>query len=276
MKSNLKELNIHSIRNKQLEILSEVSNYCKNNDIPYFLTGGTLLGAIRHKGYIPWDDDIDIVIPRKYYDELVENFNIKNIKKLRLISFQNNKDFPYAYAKISDLDTVLIEEIDSKFQIGVNIDVFPLDNLPNDFNEIEKLNRYLKIFRSMLTIKNIKISCERRHYKNAVLFFLKILLKPISSKYIIANIDKLSKKYKNEDMSKYVAVLSLFTYGRGEIMERNFYKDSINYDFEDRKFEVPIGFDNILKNLYGDYNKLPPIEKQITHHKYKAYELVKE
>ncbi|MFR5682857.1 MAG: phosphorylcholine transferase LicD [Clostridia bacterium] len=122
-------MSLEEIKSIQLDILSQVANYCDRNGLRYFLAYGTLLGAVRHKGYIPWDDDIDIMMPRPDYMQFINSFNNEKCA-LRVGSHYLDKNYPYVIAKVYDTSTLCKENIDVEYSIGINIDVFPIDGLP--------------------------------------------------------------------------------------------------------------------------------------------------
>lgn len=126
----MKQINIDELKNIQVDILKKFHTYCVDKDINYFISCGTLIGAIRHKGYIPWDDDIDVQLPRKDYEVLIEEFNVSPPEDLRLRSLFSSKDYNLPYAKIENVKTCIIEYADSNVDIGVNIDIFPIDSIP--------------------------------------------------------------------------------------------------------------------------------------------------
>ena len=135
-----KEITDKELKKIQTEILKYVHDYCLKNNIKYWLDSGTLLGAIRHKGYIPWDDDIDIGMARDDYNKFLENFN-NTQSKYKCYSIENNNKFCYPYAKILDTSTILYEPDEKGIKLCVYIDLFPYDNAPNDEKIIKKMSK---------------------------------------------------------------------------------------------------------------------------------------
>ena len=114
-----------------MSMLKEIDSFCRTNGITYYLAFGTLLGAVRHQGFIPWDDDIDIMMPRKDYERFEQAFS--SVKNYRFLTKNNTENFPYPYGKVIDTRTVKKEPLRTRYQvIGLDIDVFPIDNYPNE------------------------------------------------------------------------------------------------------------------------------------------------
>ncbi|MDU5108231.1 LicD family protein [Clostridium sp.] len=262
----MKELNVEGIRKIQLQILKNVSEYCDKNNIRYSLAYGTLIGSIRHKGYIPWDDDIDIAMPRPDYDNFIINFN-GCIKDYSVHAAEIDSNFLYTFAKVSYDNSILIEETNIKYDIGINIDIFPIDGLPIDDNK--KVMKKQNLYRNLANFKNVKLSYSRSIFKNIFLLLGKILLLWLPLKTINTKMIDNSKTYsfENED---YCCNISTGLMANKPI-PRKYLEEYIEYAFENEKFNVSKFYDQWLLSIYGDYMKMPPKEKQVTHHKYKAY-----
>lgn len=262
-----KNISLEEQKQLQLEMLKEVKRICNKNNINYFLGGGTLLGAIRHQGYIPWDDDIDIMLPRQDYKKLLHIFNQETNKQYKLLSYENTEDYYYPFAKIVHLKTKLVEnECREIKDLGIFIDVFPIDFLPNNNKKVKNIfKKYKKVFRTIIMMykaKNIgKVTTDKKK-----LIMKKILL-PIMEKYklhtkILKRIDNLTDKYNN---TARVACISGL-YEEREIMPSSYISDFTLAKFEDEEYKVPIGYDEYLTKHYGNYMELPPKEKQISSH----------
>lgn len=269
-------MSLNEVKNCSLDILKRVDLFCKEHNITWWLCAGTLLGAARHKGFIPWDDDIDIMLPREEYEKLLMLFPTQG--RYRFLTSENTKDFPYAFGKIVDTTTLKVEPIPQRYQkIGVDIDVFPIDNFPKDDNDalllcegIKKCqNKILRMFAQFGKRNSFikTIGCNMRAFPY-------ILLRESGltkiSKYTQI-IQELSQKYNGEDTG-YKGVLSIAHYGIKEKNEASVYAQTVTVEFEGGEFPAPVGYHTYLKTLYGDdYMQLPPIEKRVTHHTYKAY-----
>lgn len=266
----MKKLSLTELKTVQLGILEEVAKYCKNNKIRYSLFFGTLLGAIRHKGYIPWDDDIDIMMPRPDYEKFIETFKTTN-NEIRVVSILHDKNYPYSFAKVENANTKLIEFSDFCYDIGVNIDIFPIDGIPKENFFFQFFFQLLSLKRNLLLLKIIKIDfTKRRYYKNLILIFSKIVLKTISSRIIIRSINKQITKYQFNS-SDYVMASSFPGIKKHHKMKRVNCERFIDLDFESNKYKGLKFYDEFLKMQYGNYMELPPLEERKTHHSFEAF-----
>ena len=261
----MKEINTDELKKVQLEILDKVDEFCKKNKITYYLAGGTLIGAVRHKGYIPWDDDIDILIKREEYDFFIKNFDLSN--DLKVVSIENCTDYYLPFAKVINNKTILKEEVNSKVNLGVNIDIFPLDEINKD--NFNNFYRNQKTLINLLTLKNISIK-KRGILKDLIIIGAKIFLLPFPKKILIKKINQNAQKYNGKNCNC-LGELVLLMYGNGNCWNKEYFDETILLPFENRKYSCPKEYDKILTNTYGDYMKLPPIEKQVTHHSFVAY-----
>lgn len=261
----MKTIDTKKLKQIQVELLNSVADFCENNHIEYFLAYGTLIGAVRHKGFIPWDDDIDLVMKREDYEKFINTFN-NHYKDYKVYTCKNTSWYPFPYAKISNLNTVLKEENDNMTgEIGVNIDLFPLDFLPKD----RKILKKIKFQYNMLMLKSIRINKERSLAKNTVLRTSKVLFKGKSANSIANQIDQMAKdSYEKTD----VIGNMVFTEKATDYAQASAFKSSENAEFEGRMYSIPKGYHEWLTNFYGDYMALPPEESQVTHHNFVAYE----
>lgn len=243
---------------------------CEENGISYFLCGGTLLGAVRHNGYIPWDDDIDIMLLRPDYLKLLSV--LESSDTYRCLSMYNQNDYFYPFAKVVDLSTEIIEKnSDYKIQnYGVYVDIFPIDSLPND-NEKRHVyyQRMLKIRKAYYLSLSKKIPTVGNPLRYAPKFCLWIFSRIKGWKYWLSKIEELANMYSNEN-SEYVGCV-VAGYGEKETYHRFLYDKQIRVPFEEYIFAIPQGYDEYLTCLYGDYMKLPPIEQRVTRHDFIAY-----
>ena len=262
----MKELSTEEIKRIEIEILSNVHDFCVENGIRYILFAGSLLGAIRHKGIIPWDDDIDIAMSRPDYDRFVtayqdERFIVKTI--------DNCDDYIFTFSKVIDTKTILIENKTEQSEIGVNIDIFPLDGLPGDAEEAAIAADKSLRYKNLISIKQMKYRKGRRFSKNITLFFGKLALLPFSYRRLNELAINYAKHYPYED-AKYIANLSWGSGKRG-LMKKEWVLNRSLVSFENIKCYIPDCYDEFLTRRYGDYMTPPPVEERKSHHMFKVY-----
>lgn len=265
-----KRITDNEIKMVLLSILDSVDKYCKENGLSYFLAYGSLIGAIRHNGFIPWDDDIDICMPRCDYDYFIKNYNSEKHDFTTLISIENDEEYYLSSAKVIDTRTILHEYVDTSKEIGVYLDVFPIDNCSSNYQLACKQIIKTAFLQNCLTIKNLSYS-NRGVLKNTIVKFLKVILKPISRELLIKKIKKISTMYNNVIDSEYMGLVTDPGYGRKEILNASWLKETMECEFEGKSYRIPVHYDEILTQIYGDYMQLPPPEKQISHHGFEAW-----
>lgn len=264
----MKEITPNELKKIQLDILKEVHNFCIENNIKYSLAYGTMIGAVRHKGYIPWDDDIDIFMLRSDYEQFIELFNKRN-SKYRVVNGQLNKSLPFVFSKIENTETVLIEKSSCKFQLGVNIDLFPLDYVPDDLNGRVKLYKKIRVWDTLRQIKVIAISNSRSFIKNLILGIGKLSIMMIPVRFIISRHNQLINRVNKKTNT--IGDITNCDYNERPCISLSAFKDTESVEFEGYKFNIMTGWKEFLTNVYGDFMQLPPIDKQVTHHAFKAY-----
>ena len=259
----MKKLSFEETKNVELNILLDIANYCEQNGLRYFLAYGTLIGAFRHQGFIPWDDDIDIQMPRDDYNLLIKHYNAnKQNDHLHLISPFDPKS-KHSFVKIIDTRTVKMEPnlSYSEGYLGIDIDVFPLDGEPDSEKDFEKwyhsLHNIYYLF--ALSMVDPKGNWKRRLSIPLIKFFSGGKIK------LLNRAAKLHDRYPYNS-SEYVGVVESSYNFKGNRVLKSCYENYIMLDFAGYKLRAPAGYDSILKALYGDYMKLPPSDQQITHH----------
>lgn len=264
----MREIDIKELRKIQLEILDTVDKYCKKNNIKYWIDCGTLLGAVRHKGYIPWDDDIDIGMLREDYDKLLNTFNNNNTK-YKLMALELNKDYYFPFGKIVDTNTILYEP-DEKTGIkgAVYLDVFVYDNAPDDDLKLKEMYDKRDYYNKFRIAQLYPKMYDKSSLKKRIMrFFLNIYLKFLPKNYYTKKCIKNSKRYINENTKR----VGNFTSDKRMSGDKDIFHSFIDVTFENKKYPAPVGYDKWLKAFYGDYMKLPPKDKRVSLHKFKAY-----
>lgn len=259
----MKELELYEIKRLQFSILEAFSDYCKSNGLTFYLAYGTLIGAIRHKGYIPWDDDIDVIMPRPDYLKFIKNFTHERYK---VFCPENNTDCPFVYGKLYDSLTHLDELTACKYNIGLNIDIFVLDGIPSDPQEARKHIRDCSFWINIMEVKKMGFTKGRSLLRNVELALLKTLCSVVPYNVARDKVRLLNQKFALAE-SDYCSDLSY----TGALHMKKEVFDMAEGEFERKIFPIPAGYDTWLTLQYGDYMKLPPEEKRATHHDYKAY-----
>lgn len=265
----MKEIKKEELRNIQIRILQHVDEFCTKHNLRYFISGGTLIGAIRHKGFIPWDDDIDFMMLREDYERFIKLYSQEDNSIYHLYSHKILPSYPYPFAKIDDSRTIMHEEINDAIELGVNIDIFPIDIAPKTEREQERIVRQNRRLINILTAKRLPVKKGRGIKKNTLLFLLQLIFYPYSTRKIIDRIDRNAQCLAGFPTGKRGCLV--WGYGKKEIIDESNYSESIYVDFENHKFATLSGWHNYLTSLFGDYMKLPPEEKRITHHHFTAY-----
>lgn len=261
------QLTLKEIQSELLGIMKYIHNFCITNNIRYSLDGGTLIGAIRHNGFIPWDDDIDIVIPRPDYNRFIKTFAGND--KYKLFTPENNNSY-INYARVCEVkDTIGDYMVPwTKDKSGVVIDIFPLDGEPDDRKEWEIEVKKLIQYRNLMFFSRLPHSVYRKDLGllfNTKIFIKKILFWWINTEQINRKSIALASSY-NYDTANYVGQMSFLNMWEKKHMPKEWYSDFILHKFEDTEFYITKGYHEVLTALYGDYMKLPPEEARVPGH----------
>lgn len=254
----------------EYELLKEFVRVCDEHGLRYFLIGGTLLGAVRHSGFIPWDDDIDVGMPRKDYDILLMNACTWFEDDCKLSFWKNTEEYVYTFAKFEDVNTELIEFDYShlkKRNGGVYIDIFPFDGMPSTplfrifwYIFLRTLNRINILMFCKTSLKDIKITP-----KNICKALIGKICQSIFSRHKIHRVyDRLMRCF-DFDSSEYVINFE-GQWAMKELVPNSFFTQVAEVTFNYSSFKTMGNYKEYLTCIYGDYMKLPPIEKRVTHH----------
>lgn len=266
--------NIDKLKIVQLEILDATVKICEDNGLKYFLDFGTLLGAVRHKGYIPWDDDIDISMPRQDYEKFLQLGKELINNNFFVHTCYSDKRYGLQFAKIRKVDTTIIEDGLSEKLLcnGISIDIFPIDFLPNNKKTIKKYIKKAKI------ISAVRYSYSFHSILSATSIakkLLKAIFFPISrilGKNMLAKIwDKQLKKYSFQDNSSVsfgTGTHEAHKLNENNMYEKSFFDDFTLVEFEKKIYRAPHDYDKYLTNLYGDYMTPPPKCEMISAHSF--------
>lgn len=262
----MNQLTLKEIKQIELEILCHIDAICRKHTLNYYLCGGTLLGAIRHQGFIPWDDDIDIFMPREDYEKLLIILE-KEKGKYSVLNYKTEKEFYLPFTKIVANNTFLKEQgVRSIKNMGIFVDIFPIDGTSE-----KKIVRMLQFYCILILKKilgcKVNIANLKKHTKIRIFIrnIIKFLLCPIPLRSINLCIDSVAKIYEYQNSKLCVSFSG--SYGKKEIFNKTqLFSAKTEIIFENYKFFIPQGFDCYLRQIYGNYMDLPPIEMQKSNH----------
>lgn len=250
-----------------LSILVEFADICEKNNLTYFLGGGTLLGAVRHKGFIPWDDDIDVFMPRKDYEKLYQIWDevYTHNKRYTLIRTNKEQNYHFRCMGIADKDTTLIKKYNVNEDIvhGIFIDIMPMDGIPvGKFAQAKQL-----VYAVLFNICNVQ---RVPNFENrAIAFGAKIFLALIPSKKMRYKI----WKYAEKEMSKYSLYeeeyckeLTTNTKALGRKLPSSWFRETVYAEFENKNFRIPKYAREYLAAIFGNYMELPPEAERVPRH----------
>ena len=230
---------------RELQILKDFARFCDTHELRYYMAEGTLIGAVRHGGFIPWDDDIDVFMPYDDYMKLLSIYHDDG--KYELLDWRKTKNYPYQFAKFSDSETRLVHPEENGFVImGICIDVFPLTGYPSDREEIKKK-----------WDRNIALDAVIYPYR----FFLGADGYEMEDCRQQVNDEKYAMSFSESDMISTAQLIRFAPWAT----RRAAFDNSIKLKFEDGEFNAPAGYDEYLKDRYGDYMTLPPKEERHMH-----------
>ncbi len=251
---------------KLVKMLAWFHDFCNKNNLRYYIIAGTMLGAVRHGGFIPWDDDIDVGMPRSDYEKLRElSKKINENGYIFEYPSDNNKEYPYLIAKLYDTSTTLIEKQRYPIKRGIYIDIFPIDGIGNLPEELEaNYKPFSRNFKLYLTITGAFL--KRRGFKKNLAVFIGRLISPLFIKRsnLQRKIDKLCTRF-DFDNSNYVSNL-MGGSGLKGIVPQDYFGNPTLINFQGLEvygLEKP---DFYLKKMYGNYMELPPVEKRVSLH----------
>lgn len=260
-------IGIEELRQRQLVLLDRLVEVCDRLGLRYYLCAGTLLGAVRHQGYIPWDDDIDVMLPRRDYEVLCREF--EDDEALSLRSSRRTPGYVLPFAKVCDERTRLEVESDIVEDIGIYVDVFPVDGWLRDRRrrvQRAALGRLLDLMR----VKHLSVEVRRRsRARNAVLRLAKLAVVWLPTAWVAAALTRVAT-WGDLDRCDEAGVI---VWGYQESVPAAAYGAPRPLVFEGRDLAGPADPETVLSVLYGRYMELPPPEARVTHHRFTAYEI---
>ena len=264
-KSNFKKLDIDEIKEVELGVMDYIHNICKEKGINYSLAYGSLLGAVRHRGFIPWDDDLDIALKRDQYDKLYQAILEDNNSIYKVVSWENDSRYPYPFYRVYDSRTVYENNyIQNDIELGICVDVFPFDDYKDVNKEITKLDMYRRL--SVYTLYGIRN--KEAGIKNIIRYLMLVVFRLTRVKTWNKKLNDCSRVPVNSEYIDYLMESKKYS----TKIDAKVLDEVIECKFEDRVYNIPKDYDHILTTIYGsDYMEIPPLEKRIQHDDFVAY-----
>ena len=256
----------------EVELLLFFREFCEQHNLTYYLAYGTLIGAVRHKGFIPWDDDIDVLMPREDYEKLQDLTIGDQWPDCRFLSYKSEPQYGYPWIKLASKKTELHpSRFNNGFLYGASMDIFQLDYVAGDREEVIQKSQKIKdaFFQDMRKRQLYTIMSQGGAFNK---FVRKQYYKLIGSRmepidHVIGAVEKKAMEISSPD-AKYC----MLVYDPGSVWEKEWFGEKPAYlEFEGEMFRVPENYDKVLSETYGDYMKLPPVEQRVPIHYYTAY-----
>ena len=264
-RDNFKKLDVNEIKDIELGVMDYIHNICQKKGINYSLAYGSLLGAVRHKGFIPWDDDVDIALKRDEYDSLYQAILEDNDSVYKVVSWENDSRYPYPFYRVYDSRTVYDNNyIQNDIELGICVDVFPFDNYKDINKEVTKLDMYRRL--SVYTLYGIRN--KEAGIKNIIRYVLLVVFRLTSVKSWNRKLNAYSTIDSNSEFIDYLMESKKYS----TKIDAKALDEVVECKFEDRMYNIPKEYDHILTTIYGDnYMEIPPVEKRIQHDDFVAY-----
>ena len=261
----MKRIDDNEIKSICIDLLEQFNKLCEENNLAYSIAYGTMLGEVRHGGFIPWDNDIDVIMPRDDYERLVSlryregKYEIKN--------YRYSSDYYYSFCKMIDKSTILIEENRAEHDMGVFIDIFPVDLVSGEDNNYKGVEIVQKINKAICD--SCGSSNEKKYSKTYIKWIIKRIIKTLfGRKILIRLVDTMCQKTTNRNKGKSrirFTNLVYGVYGQKDIFPYSLWDSIVTVDFDGIKCKMIKNYDYILSSLYGNYMELPPDDKRYSH-----------
>ncbi|MBQ6670250.1 MAG: LicD family protein [Firmicutes bacterium] len=265
----MKQIDSSELKKIQICLLDSFDGFCRRNGIHYWLDYGTLLGAVRHKGFIPWDDDVDISMLREDYEKAASLYNVQSDGRFVFQTQSNTKDSCYPFGKLIDSNTVLYEYGETGIETGVYIDVFVYDNAPDDKEKSDRVFRKRdllgRIRRLQLPMRKGMTGKKKMAYKIG-----STIMHLFPRGLINRALDKNARRYEHVSTKFVSPFVDPYdpTYFK---VEKTVFQDLVEIEFEGKLYFAPRNYDYWLGILYGNYMELPPVENRVNHHIFEAF-----
>ncbi len=260
----MNEFGLEELKRVESDILKWIKRICDQHHLRYWLAYGTLLGAVRHKGFIPWDDDIDIHMPREDYERFILIANEQRSDHFSVKSCTSDEDYYYEFAKVVDTRTDLKEDNVKPIPgMGAWVDIFPLDGVPEKYD----MHIYSLLAMVKMRVLSVKETMPEVHplLKPFVYVVWKIA-RLLDSNRLAVRTNGKAGRFGFDSSGKVASSVS--SAGVKGVFDRSLFDESVEVPFEGDLFKAPAGWDTYLKQTYGNYMELPPEDKQVAHHTY--------
>ncbi|WP_180946801.1 LicD family protein [Pediococcus pentosaceus] len=262
---------LEQLQDADLQIAVKIKDICDEHALKYFLIGGSLLGAVRHKGFIPWDDDMDIALPREDYEKLLSLLSEELPKNYFFENFKTNKEYRYYITRVSDTNWSVkeVNDVDKKEKYA-SIDIFPIDGTPNNILLRKIFYGRILMYRALISMyysSGINKLKKRSLIEKILIFISKKInfKKIVNPNKLLWKIDKLLKRQSYNNSHNVGTIMG--AYRTKEIVDKNMFGEAIGLKFNGIKFNCPELYDQYLTHMYGDYMKLPDdFEKRVNRH----------
>ncbi len=259
-----------------LDVLAHFVDFCNDHGLTYFCCGGTAIGAVRHHGMIPWDDDIDVFMPRPDYDRFVLLAQQQDLGDYELVTPYNKENYPLYFVKLCNRHTTLQEQADCPCVHGLYVDIFPIDGAPDDYESARAMERRFTKTKHKLEAISTRVSfaayvsllAKPAEWGRFVRKTVGFLFRSVYRRRLLREMEAVCRQY-DYDKSTLVAVYC-GSYGPKEVFPKEWLQGTVAFPFEGITVQLPSGYDQYLRQYYGDYMQLPPEDKRQSHH-LKAY-----
>lgn len=264
-REDYRKLDESEIKAIELGVMDYIHNLCQKKNINYSLAYGTLLGAVRHKGFIPWDDDVDIALKREEYDKLYQAILQDDDAIYKVVSFENDARYPYPFYRVYDARTVYDNNyIENDIELGICVDVFPFDYYKDVNTEMVKLDTYRRL--SVYTLYGVHN--KNAQLKNIIRYAMVLVFRLTRVKIWNKKMNDLAMQAKEGEYIDYL----MENKTRSTKFDKSLLDNVIDSSFEDRVYKIPESYAQILTAIYGDdFMEIPPVEKQVQHDDFEAY-----
>ncbi len=256
---------MNQLQKRQRELLEQFARVCDQLGLTWYLVRGSALGAVKYGGFVPWDDDVDVALPRRDYDLFVERAQSLLPFPLFVQTYHSDPAFPKLFCKLRDPETACVEAPYRRLPMrhGVFLDVFPLDGYPEDGRERARFDRALRWY---LRKTSCALELPRRGRSAALCALLRLLGCHRRTGRTLCRLEELLRRYPTEDSALWFSCGNFR--GRPIPEGREVYGKGVEMTFEGLPVRVPEQYDGYLRTRYGDYLADPPMEEQVGHHDY--------